>query len=102
MDTLFASPYPVSDEHVAFFRVNGYVQFDDVLNAEELDLLRRGIDHALRERKGLVRDLAANGSEDDQKDRILQLLNLWELYPEIKAYVFGGRIARIATLPSCW
>ena len=96
METMFAGTYPVSDAQVAFFRANGYVQFDSVLNAEELDVVRRGLGHALQERKGLVRDLAANGNEGEQKDRILQMLNLWELYPEIKAYVFGGRIARMA------
>ncbi len=98
-DTLFQSAYPLTDEHVAFFRDNGYVRCDDVLSAEELEIVRRGIDKGRAERKGLVRDLAGsgeNGNSQAGKDRILQMLNLWELYPEIKAYVFGGRSARMA------
>ena len=94
MSTLFTSAYPVSDEQVAFFRANGYVPFDDVLNAEELEIVRGGMDKALAARNGLVRDLA--GSPDDQHDRILQMLNLWEQYPEIRNYILGGRLTGIA------
>lgn len=95
MSALFTSDYPVTDEHVAFFRANGYVAFDDVLNAEELALVRRGMDAALAARKGVVRDLAGGG-EGGGHDRILQMLNLWEQYPEIRDYVFGRRITRMA------
>ncbi len=91
---LFSDAYPVSDAQVAFFRDNGYVRFDDVLSAEELEIVRRGMDRACAERKGLVRDLAAG--EDGGRDRILQMLNLWEHYPEVRACIFGGRLARMA------
>ena len=93
--SLFESDYPVSDEQVAFFQANGYVPFDDVLNAEELEIVRRAMDEALKKRQGRVRDLAGGG-DDDTPDRILQMLNLWEQYPRIRDYVFGGRITGIA------
>lgn len=95
---LFKSEYPMTDEHVSFFRENGYVRCDDVLDEEELAFLREGLDHALQERKGFVRDLAAAGAAEGEmkRDLILQMLNLWENYPEIKAYIFGGRIGRMA------
>ena len=98
-DSLFKSPYPLTDDHIAFYRDNGYVRCDDVLSDEELEIVRRGMDRGRAERKGVVRDLAASGENDGgqpRRDRILQMLNLWELYPEIKAYVFGGRIAGMA------
>lgn len=95
MHTLFASDYRVTDEQVAFFQANGYVSFNGVLSVEELDIVRRGMDTALTERKGLVRDLAGKQDDDEQHDRVLQMLNLWESYPEIRAYVFGGRITRM-------
>lgn len=96
-DNLFTSEYPVSDEKVAFFQENGYVRFDDVLNEKELDVLRSGIEKARSERKGLVRDLAGEDSEErDKKDRILQMINLWEQYPEVRSYVLGGRVGKMA------
>ena len=94
-DTFFQGDYPLTDEHVAFFEENGYVRCDDVLSAEALEVVRRGVDRGRAERKGIARDLADDGAKDGH-DRILQMLNLWELYPEIKAYVFGGQIARMA------
>ena len=95
---LFSSEYPVSDEKVAFFRENGYVQFNNVLNEKELTVLRTGMEKARAERKGLVRDLAGEDDADpDHKDRILQMINLWEQYPEVKAYIQGGRLGQMAS-----
>lgn len=95
---LFAGEYPVSDEQVAFFRENGYVRFDNVLSNRELEVLRAGMEKARAERKGLVRDLAGESGDGESRsrDRILQMLNLWEQYPEVRAYVHGGRVARMA------
>ncbi|MEZ4699039.1 MAG: phytanoyl-CoA dioxygenase family protein [Rhodothermales bacterium] len=95
MQALFSGPYPVSDEKVAFFRENGYVQFDDVLSMDEVEYLRGGLAKAVQERKTLARDLAG-ATPTGEKEKILQMLNLWELYPEVKAYVFGERVAGIA------
>ena len=92
MENLFASEFPVPEGKVTFYRENGYVQFDNVLNQEELDLVRAGLEKARAERKGIARDLAGKG----EKEKILQMLNLWEHHDEIKQYVFGGRIAGIA------
>ena len=92
---MFESDYLVTDEKVAFFETHGYVAFEDVLKAEELIVVRRGMAEALAARKGIVRDLGGGGDEDGH-DRILQMLNLWEHYREIRDYVFGGRIARMA------
>ncbi len=97
-DNLFKTDYPVSDDQIAFFRENGYVRFDDVLNDEEVNVLRNAMDELRTERKGLMRDLAGDDSNASQekRERILQMLNLWENSPAVKAYVFGGRVARIA------
>ncbi len=98
-EDLFSGTYPVTDEDVAFFLENGYVRFDDVLNDEEVRVLQQGLEKARAERRGFVRDLAEDGGANDggaRKDRILQMLNLWEMYPEFEAYVKGGRIARMA------
>jgi phytanoyl-CoA hydroxylase len=93
----FDREYPVTQEQIAFFRENGYVRFDNVLTADELEHVRIGMDRARRDRKGFARDLAGGGKEGEEKrDLILQMLNLWEHHPEIKDYVFGKRIARVA------
>ena len=88
MSALFASDYPVTDDKVAFFRTHGYVPFEGVLDADELTVVRRGMLDALATCKGAVRDLSADAdASDDGHQRILQMLNLWEHYPEIRRYV---------------
>jgi ectoine hydroxylase-related dioxygenase (phytanoyl-CoA dioxygenase family) len=94
---LFTGEYPITDAHVAFFRENGYVRCDDVLNEAEVALLRDAVDRAVAERKGFARDLAPEaGDGGAQRARILQMLNLWEQYPDVKAYLTGGRLGRMA------
>jgi ectoine hydroxylase-related dioxygenase (phytanoyl-CoA dioxygenase family) len=96
-DHLFQSEYPITDEQVSFFRENGYVRLDNVLNDEELEVVRRGMEKARAERKGFVRDLAGgDGADEERRDRILQMLNLWENFPEIRAYALAPRVARLA------
>jgi ectoine hydroxylase-related dioxygenase (phytanoyl-CoA dioxygenase family) len=92
---LFTGTHSVSDEKVKFFQKNGYVAFHDVLDERELEVLRAGMKKARDERKGAVRDLAGKDNEDGN-DRILQMINLWEQYPEVEAYIKGGRIAKMA------
>jgi ectoine hydroxylase-related dioxygenase (phytanoyl-CoA dioxygenase family) len=89
---LFTEEHPVSDEKVDFFQENGYVAFHDVLDDHELEVLRTGMEKARTERKGAARDLAG----DDGDEQILQMINLWEQYPEVRAYIEGGRIAKMA------
>lgn len=94
---LFGGEYPITDAQVAFFRENGFVRFNDVLNEEEVALLRGAVDRAVEERKGFARDLAPQADGDGQRrERILQMLNLWEHAPEVKAYLTGGRLGRMA------
>lgn len=109
----FDEPYPVSDEKVEFFRENGYVRFDNVIDAEELEYLRDALDYALEHRDGFVRDLAATDSDGDDDgdsngdsdgnsdkevatDKILQMVNMWEHFPAIKVYSLNSRLAGMA------
>lgn len=91
----FTEPYTVSDEKVAFFRDNGYVRFDGVLNSDEIEFLRRSLAYALDHREGFVRDLAGEG-EGGGNDKILQMVNLWEHFPDVKTYSHNARLAGMA------
>lgn len=92
MDTtnLFTSAYPVSDEKVDFYRDNGYVRFDGVLSADEVEAVREGLDRAMEAQKSFSRDLAGGG------DKILQMLNLWEVDDVIRAYSTNPCLAEMA------
>jgi len=94
--TPFSEPYSVSDEKVDFFRENGYVRFDSVLDASELENVREALGYALDHRDGFVRDLASTDADDGGKDKILQMVNLWENFPAIKTYTMNSRLAGMA------
>jgi ectoine hydroxylase-related dioxygenase (phytanoyl-CoA dioxygenase family) len=87
---LFTAPYDVSDDKVAFYQDNGYVRFDGVLSADEVEAVREALDRAIEARKGFARDLAGGG------DKILQMLNLWEADDAIRAYSTSPRLAAMA------
>lgn len=84
----------VSDEHVQFYRKNGYVQFLNVLSPDELAGLRSAIDEAVEIRltKGL--DLTGNNPEYDQVFH--QKVNLWRDHEGMKAYVHDRGLAEAA------
>ena len=89
-DTLFQSPYAITDAQVDFYRENGYVRLEDVLTMEEVEAVRAALDRAMERRQSFSRDLAGGG------DKILQMLNLWEHDEVLKAYATNPRLAGIA------
>lgn len=95
---MFDRTYPVTEDKIQYFRENGYVEFDDVLTTDEIEALRVDMGNAMKEKKGFARDLAAGEGESksSKKDKILQMLNLWENYPVVAKYVKSGLTARIA------
>ena len=89
---LFQSPYTVTDDKVEFYRENGYVRFDEVLSADEVEAVRGALERTLADRRGIHRDLAGMSGEE----KILQMLNLWEQNDLLKAYATSPRLAGIA------
>ncbi len=87
---LFTGSYPVSDEDVAFFRDNGYVRFDNVLSADEVEAMREALARGTEQKKATARDLAGGG------DKIVQMVNLWEVDDVFRAYSTNPRLAGMA------
>jgi ectoine hydroxylase-related dioxygenase (phytanoyl-CoA dioxygenase family) len=89
-DQHFQGNYPVSDDKVEFFRENGYVRFDGVLSTDEVETMREALERGMAERKAFARDLAGGG------DKIVQLVNLWEVDDVCRAYSTSPRLAGMA------
>lgn len=89
---LFAGTYPVSDEKVSFFRDNGYVRFDGVLSADEVEAMRAALERGMEQQKAFSRDLAGGG----QEAKILQMVNLWETDDVLQNYSTSKRLAGMA------
>jgi ectoine hydroxylase-related dioxygenase (phytanoyl-CoA dioxygenase family) len=83
----------VTDEQVAFFKENGYIQFFDVLDNEEIERAREALDEALAVRHG---EAAAEAVQSDYDKVFLQRVNLWCDHEGYKDYVFTPEIAEAA------
>ncbi len=87
------APFTLTPEHLAFYRSRGYIKFKSVLSPAMLEHYRRHI-HAR------VAELSSGALPLEQRTTygkaFLQIMNLWTQSPEVKEFVFGKRLARIA------
>ncbi len=85
--------FDLTQLQIDFYRENGYVKLKHVLSPDVLEHYRR----AIHDR---VADLSRDALPIDQRDTygkaFLQIMNLWTKSTEVKEFVFGKRLARIA------
>lgn len=86
--------YPLTEEKIAFYRANGFVQLDNVLTPDELEQLRQAVDQVLYVRLGADIELSQRNPEYEKV--FVQKLNLWRVNEQIRQFVLHPRIAEIA------
>ena len=88
------SEYQISPAQIAQFQRDGYIKLKDVLSAEALD-------HYGREITRQVLLLSKENKPLEQRSTygkaFLQIMNLWTKSEVAREFVFGKRLARIAT-----
>jgi ectoine hydroxylase-related dioxygenase (phytanoyl-CoA dioxygenase family) len=88
------SEYKISPEQVARFEKDGYIKLKDVLSPEVLDYYGKEITRMV---------LLLNKEDKPLTERstygkaFLQIMNLWRQSKIVREFVFGKRLARIAT-----
>jgi ectoine hydroxylase-related dioxygenase (phytanoyl-CoA dioxygenase family) len=88
-----ASRGALDEEQVRFYRENGFVQLDDLLEPATLEELRREIDDIYRSDRGGIHTAAANSAYARVLD---QRVNLWRDSAVVRALVFDPGLAEIA------
>ncbi len=87
------APFPLTREQIEFYDENGYIKLKRVLSPDLLEHYRKII-HTR------VAELSADAPPMDQRTTygkaFLQVMNLWISSAEVKEFVFGKRLARIA------
>ena len=88
------SEYAVSPEQIARFQKDGYIKLKDVLSAEVLE-------HYGKEITRMVLELNKEDKPLEQRSTygkaFLQISNIWQHSETVREFVFGKRLARIAT-----
>jgi ectoine hydroxylase-related dioxygenase (phytanoyl-CoA dioxygenase family) len=88
------SEYSICAEQIARFQRDGYIKLKDVLSAEVLDYYGREI---TRQVLLLNKDSKPLAERSTYGKAFLQIMNLWRKNEVVREFVFGQRLARIAT-----
>ncbi len=87
-------PLVLSSEQIAFYRENGYIKLPQVFSPQLLEHYRQRIGSK-------VAELSAGELPLEQRSTygkaFLQIMNLWTKSDDVREFVFGRRLARIAT-----
>jgi ectoine hydroxylase-related dioxygenase (phytanoyl-CoA dioxygenase family) len=87
------TPFALTPEQVSFYAENGYVKLKHVLSPALLEHYRKAISERVAE---LSADAAPLEQRTTYGKAFLQIMNLWTTSDEVKEFVFGKRLARIA------
>src|SRR5690348_12683539 len=86
--------YPLGAEQIAFYRDNGYIHLNSVLSPSLLEWFRPCIRAAVEKNCANRLPLEKRSTYDKA---FLQVMNIWTKDEQVRQFVFGKRLARIAT-----
>jgi len=87
-------PYTLSTEQIEAFRENGFIKISNVLSADLLHYYRQQISDKVAK---LSADALPLAQRSTYGKAFLQIMNLWQESEAVREFVFGRRLARIAT-----
>ena len=93
--TQLDSRYPLSEDHISYFKENGFVKLPDVFSSEMLSVYGREISLKVRELNTMHLPMV---ERDTYQKAFLQVINLWRHSGIVEEFVFGKRLARIAAV----
>ncbi|OPH57779.1 hypothetical protein BC351_04540 [Paenibacillus ferrarius] len=85
---------PITQDHIDFYRENGFVQVDNMLTSEELAELRVYLEEAMQTESD--RSLAADQKGGSYYRVLNQKINLWRDHAGMGSYSFHPRFAQSA------
>jgi ectoine hydroxylase-related dioxygenase (phytanoyl-CoA dioxygenase family) len=88
------APFSLTREQLDFYNENGYIKLKHVLSPELLENYRRIIAERVAE---LSADTVPMEQRTTYGKAFLQIMNLWTKSAGVKEFVFGKRLARIAS-----
>ena len=94
LQTEVDAPFDVTEDQIHFYRLHGYIKLKHVLSPELLEHYRRVISERVAQ---LSRDALPMDQRTTYGKAFLQIMNLWTQSAQVKEFVMGKRLARIAT-----
>lgn len=87
------TPYTLTSEQIQFYDENGYIKLKHVFSPSVINRYREGIHERVAE---LSRDALPMEQRTTYGKAFLQIMNLWTESPNVREFVFGKRLGRIA------
>ena len=91
---LLDAPYELSNEHIQYYRTNGFIKLKNVLSPEVVDYMRETISAEVQRLNTQHMPLE---QRDTYSKAFLQIMNIWTQSESVKDIVFSKRLAKIAT-----
>jgi ectoine hydroxylase-related dioxygenase (phytanoyl-CoA dioxygenase family) len=88
------TPYALSDEQIAHYRINGFVKLKQVLAPELVKFMQKTISEEVQR---LNKQHLPIEERDTYNKAFLQIMNIWTQSETVKELVFSKRLAKIAT-----
>jgi ectoine hydroxylase-related dioxygenase (phytanoyl-CoA dioxygenase family) len=87
------SPYPLSEEHLSYYREHGHIMLPGLALQDEVRVFQPIFSEAVADR---ARNVAPMEKRDTYGRAFLQIMNLWREEERLKRFVFAQRFARVA------
>jgi ectoine hydroxylase-related dioxygenase (phytanoyl-CoA dioxygenase family) len=87
------TPYPLTDEQIARYQRDGFIQINNLLSGAELSRLRDAVAAAVEQEKTPPRDGVA---KSPYEQIFIQKVNLWRRHPVVAEYVLSRRLGAMA------
>jgi ectoine hydroxylase-related dioxygenase (phytanoyl-CoA dioxygenase family) len=86
-------PYPLSEEQIAQYRRDGFIQLDDIVTGKDLRQLREAVVAAVEAEKAPP---DPNRTKSPYEQIFIQKVNLWRRHPEVARFVLSHRFGDVA------
>jgi ectoine hydroxylase-related dioxygenase (phytanoyl-CoA dioxygenase family) len=92
--------YPLTEEQIAAYRRDGFIQLDAVYTGAELERLRAAVVQAVADEN---KDPRPHDTKGSYEQIFIQKVNLWQRHPAVRAFALSPRlgniVARLEGLP---
>lgn len=94
IDSFLRTPYPLTQDQIAYYQNNRYIKLKNVLNGETLQFFNSVISDQVNAMNKVTTPVQ---TRDTYGKAFLQLFNLWRENETVKELIFSTRLAKIAT-----
>jgi ectoine hydroxylase-related dioxygenase (phytanoyl-CoA dioxygenase family) len=88
---------PTTDDDVATYQENGYIEYPEFFTQEEIGALREAIDQAIGQNRDRIIGAPGGGRSSKAYEQVFnQMVNLWRDFPQVRTFAHNMALAESA------